>query len=415
MDKVLTKEVTAQKKRKTLLYLSTAVILLATAVFFLRFAFNASLKRSEITTAIVTVGDMENTITATGEILPEFEQVLTSAIAASVQEVLMDAGSSVKRGQPILLLDKAAAQNEYEKLRFALESKQNGIQKLKLELAKSFFDIRSNNDIKGLKIASLQAALEDAKRLYKAGGGTQEDIKHAELNLKVAQLEKKGLENEVRSKQQTMQVEIRESELAAAMQRQDLMALERKLQLANVVADRPGVITWVNKNIGASIAEGEPLVRIANLESFKVTGNVSDSYLDQLHNGMPALIVINDKQFRGTVTNINPSVKNSIISFDVRLEVQKNPLYRPNMKVDVYLVTEKRSGVLKVANGPAFKGSNVQDVFVLKEGKAERRTVHTGMTNFDFVELKDGAQKGEVIITSDMSSYKNVKAITITD
>ena len=83
------------------------------------------------------------------------------------------------------------------------------------------------------------------------------------------------------------------------------------------------------------------------------------------------------------------------------------------------LILSLRSGgvtdanVLKVANGPAFKGSSVQDVFVMGNGKATRRTVQIGMTNFDYVELKSGVQKGEVIITSDMSNYKNAKEITI--
>lgn len=413
MDKVIAKEVTAQKRKKRLLSLLLVAGLLLAAVVSLRFFVRPSLKGAQITTAVVETGDIENTITASGQMLPEFEEVLTSAINASIENVLMDAGTSVQNGQSILLLNKAAAQAEYEKLRFALESKRNSIQKLTLELDKSFYDIRSNNDIKQLRINSLQAALEDARRLYKAGGGTKEDIEQAELNLKVAQLEKKQLENEVRSKQKTMQVEIRESQLAAAVQEQDLRELQRKLQLANVVASRPGVITWVNKNIGASVQEGEPLARIANLESFKVAGSISDSYLSQLHNGMSAIVVINEKEFRGTVTNVNPSVQNGIIAFDVQLNERKDPLFRPNMKVDVYLVTDKHANVLKVANGPAFKGSSVQDVFVMGNGKATRRTVQIGMTNFDYVELKSGVQKGEVIITSDMSNYKNVKEITI--
>lgn len=413
MDKVITKEVTAQKRKKALLYGILFGCFLMGAIISLRFVLHSSLKKSQLVTAVVEVGDVENTITATGQLLPEFEQVITSAIAASIQDVLMDVGSTVRAGQSVLLLDKAAAEAEYEKLRFTLESKRNSIQKLKLELDKSFYDIRSNNDIKQLRINSLQAAVEDAKRLYKAGGGTRENIEQAELDLKVAQLEKRQLENEVRSKQKTMQVEIREAELGAAVQEQDLKELQRKLQLGNVVASRPGVITWVNKNIGASIQEGEPLVRIANLESFKVTGSISDSYLGQLRHGMSAIILVNEKEFRGTVANINPAVQNGLISFEVQLNERKDSLFRPNMKVDVYLVTAKHANVLKVANGPAFKGGSTQDVFVLQGAKAVRRTVEVGMTSFDAVELKSNVQKGEVLITSDMSAYRNTTEITI--
>jgi HlyD family secretion protein len=100
------------------------------------------LKKSNITTAVVEKGDIENTISASGEILPEFEEIVTSPINASIQNVVMDAGNKVQAGQSILTLDKSASQTEYEKERFELESKRNDIQKLKLELNKSFYDIK---------------------------------------------------------------------------------------------------------------------------------------------------------------------------------------------------------------------------------------------------------------------------------
>jgi HlyD family secretion protein len=284
---------------------------------------------------------------------------------------------------------------------------------MRLELNKSFFDIQSNNNIKQLRINSLQASVEDAKRLFKAGGGTREQIEQAELNLKVAMLEKKQLENEIRSKQKTMKVDIRESEIAAAIQDTDLRELERKLQQASIKASRDGVITYVNKNIGSSIAEGESLVRIADLGSFKVTGSISDSYLDQVMIGMPVIVRMNDSTTRGKVSNINPSVQNGIVSFDVVLNERNNKLLRPKMKVDVYPVTSSRNNIMRVANGPAFKGTPTQDVYLVRNGKAERVTVNIGMTNFDFVEIKDSVKPGDIVITSDMSQFKNTNEIII--
>jgi len=113
------------------------------------------------------------------------------------------------------------------------------------------------------------------------------------------------------------------------------------------------------------------------------------------------------------VVNIQPSVQNGIVSFVIQLGEQNNQLLRPNMKVDVFLVTAARKNVLRVANGPAFRGASSQDIFVLNQGKAERKTVHTGMTNFDYVEVLDNLKPGDVIITSDMSAYKNTKELTI--
>jgi len=413
MDTIIEAEVKTKRRNKTIfITLITAVVLLS-SVWLLRASFQSTLKRSEITTAIVEMGNIENTINATGEILPEFEEIITSPIDASIQNVVMDAGAQIKAGESILTLDKSAAQTEYEKLKFQVESKRNEIEKLKLDLNKSFSDIKSNNDIKQLRINSLQADVENAKRLYKAGGGTKEDVDKAELDLKVAMLEKQQLENEIKNKQQTMRLEIKEAELAADIEENDLHELERKLQQANIVATRAGVVTWVNKNIGASVHQGESIARIADLSSFKVTGSISDNYLDQLHNGMSAIIRINETDIRGTVVNIYPSVQNGIVSFDVQLDEQNNKLLRPNLKVDVYLVTATHNNVMRVANGPTFRGASAQDVFVLKNGVAEKRTVHIGMTNFDYVELKNNVKPGDVVITSDMKDYKNSKEVVI--
>ncbi|HRN54981.1 MAG TPA: HlyD family efflux transporter periplasmic adaptor subunit [Agriterribacter sp.] len=413
MDTIIEEEVRLNRKKKTVFVLIIAAAIIAIPVWLIRASLSSSVKRSSIITAVVETGDIENTITASGEVLPEFEETISSPINASVQQVELNAGSSVKAGQSVLTLDKSAAQTEYEKLKFQLESKRNDIRKLRLELDKSFYDIKSNNDVKQLRISSLEADVENTKRLFKAGGGTREDIEKAELDLKVARLEKQQLENEIKTKQQTMQVEMKEAEIAAAIQENDLRALERKLKLANIVASRDGVVTWVNKNIGTNVHEGEALARIADLSSFKVQGSISDNYLNELRRGITAIVRTIDTAFRGTVVNIQPAVQNNLLSFDIQLDDRNNKLLRPNMKVDVYLVTASQHNILRITNGPAFKGASTQDIFVVNNNKAERRTVQIGMSNFDYVELKNNVKASEVIIISDMSSFKNAKEITI--
>src|ERR1700750_478118 len=155
MDTVIEAEVRLKKKRKALSYVLISVAILIAAIWMIRSSFASTLKKSNITTAVVERGNIENTIAATGEILPEFEEIITSPINASIQNVVMDAGNKVQAGQSVLTLDKSASQTEYEKQKFELESKRNDIQKLKLDLNKSFYDIQSNNDIKQLRINSL--------------------------------------------------------------------------------------------------------------------------------------------------------------------------------------------------------------------------------------------------------------------
>jgi HlyD family secretion protein len=413
MDKNIEQQVLSEKKKKTMLFMLLGVILLVLVIFVIRYSLGSTLRQSEITTAVVSRGNIENTINASGEVLPEFEEVISSPIAASVQKVLLDAGSRIVAGQSILMLDKSAAQMEYEKLKFQLESKQNDIRKIKLDLDKSFYDIKSNNNIKQLRINSLKASVENAKRLLKAGGGTREDVEQAELNLKVAQLEKQQLENEISSKQQSMRLQMKEVELAASIQQNDLDLLNRKLKQANIQASRNGVVTWVNKNIGAAVQPGEVLARIADLSGFKVKGTISDNNIDLLKSGMTAIIRIGETQVRGKVVNIYPSVQNATVSFDIKPDSSNNKLFRPNLKADVFLVTDQHEQVLRVNNGPAFQGTPSQYIYVLKDGIASRKLVQIGLSNFDYVELKDQLKEGDVIITSDLKEFKNSSQINI--
>src|SRR6187200_661030 len=165
MDKEIEVEVRRSKKKKAIIISIAGVVILLAAIFLLRSSFASALKKSAIITAVVERGDVENTLNASGEILPEFEEIITSPIAASIEKVLVDAGATVKTGESVLTLDKSASQMEYEKQKFGLESKHNDIRKLKLELDKSFYDIKSNNSIKQLRIKSFEADVENAKRL----------------------------------------------------------------------------------------------------------------------------------------------------------------------------------------------------------------------------------------------------------
>lgn len=404
-----------RRNRRRLIGILIIAGILAAAVW-MRSAFNATVSRADIRTAVVETGAVENTLSASGEVLPEFEAVITSPITAVLQKVCLQEGSAVMAGEKIVELDKEFTQIEFEKQRDQLELKRNGIVKLRLELDKNYYDLQIQDSIKAFRINALQADLENARRLFRAGGGTREAIERAENDLHVAMLEKRQLENDLRSRQSIMQTSLRESEITAGISEKELLEFERKLQKADITAPRAGVLTFVNKNLGAKIGEGEVLARLADLGSFKVIGSISDNYAPQMHPGMTAYIRLDDSVVTGTLVNIHPSVANSIVSFDVSLERGQTSLFRPKQKVEIFLVTESRPRAIRVANGAAFKGGRKQDVFVLRPGgKLERRTVTIGLTSFDFVEITEGLSPGETVVTSDLSRFKHLKEVKLSD
>ncbi len=413
MDREVEPEYVRKQKNRRWVIGILSVVILISGVYFLRRSLQGTMEASRIRTGIVQVGDVENTLTATGEIIPAYEQIITSPIRASIRRILLTPGTPVSPGQAIVDLDKSLTEIESEKFKDQLALKRNSIEQLRMKLNKDLFDAEINDKIKSLNINKLLADFEDARRLQKVGGGTGEDITRAENALKIAELEKKQLENDLRYNRESMGASLKETELGAQIEGNNLKELQHKLKMADIVADRKGVLTWVNENIGSSVSEGEMLAKVADLGSFRIDGSCSDVYADQVKTGLPVIVKLNETLLRGAITQVKPSIKNGIIEFKVQLDNAKNESLRPNMKVEVFIITNRSPNTLRVANGPTFNGKRKQFVYVLKDGIAYRREVEVGLSNFDFVEIKSGLEKGENVIITDMSQFENMEEISI--
>lgn len=99
MDTAIEPEVIKARKIRTYIFIGLAIVALIAVVMLVRASIKSSVKSSEITTGTVEIGNIENTISATGEILPEFfEGIITSPINASLQSATTDVGSPVNEG-----------------------------------------------------------------------------------------------------------------------------------------------------------------------------------------------------------------------------------------------------------------------------------------------------------------------------
>ena len=414
MDRELAPEIVRQSRTKNYRIVFVVLVAAGIAIYFFRNVLKTSVEATRIRTATAEIGPVENSLSATGEVIPAYEQIITSPIRASIRRVLLTPGTQIKPGQAILDLDKSLTLIEFEKMKDQLALKRNSIEQLRMKLNKNLFDAEADDQIKSLNINRLKAELEDTRRLLKVGGRTQEDVTRAENSLRIAELEKKKLENDLYYNRQSMGASLKETTLQAQIEEKNLNELDRKLNQANIIADRPGVLTWVNENIGSAVNEGEILAKLADLGSFRIEGSCSDVYADQVKAGLPVIVKVNETNLRGLITQVKPSVKNGVVQFVVQLDENHHASLRPNMKVEVFVVTSQTARAVRVANGPAFKGKKTQFVYILNnQGLAQRREVQVGLSNFDYVEIKSGIQPGESVIITDLSEFEHLQEITI--
>ncbi len=407
---------TKKKRRlgKNALRITGLIAVLVGALFVLRSMLTKELDRKDFQTATVEVGKVEEAITASGLVVPAFEQQLTAPVTAAIQEVRRQSGDQVERGDTILQLDEEYIRLQYESLADQLELKKNKITRLRHEYDKNIQDLAYESEIKALQISSLEAQLADTKRLREIGSATPEEVDQAQLQLDIARLEKQKLDNELRFREQVLPGDHRNLELEVRMEEKKSSELSRKLRETSVIAPRSGVITWINEDLGKQVSEGELLVRLADLQRYRIEATCSDRYAAQVKIGLPVRVRINQTDLNGRISTILPAVENNTVAFIVELDEPDHPKLRPNRRVEVFLIANAREQALRLKNGPAFRGKTIQPLFVVDGKEARRTEARIGLTSVDYVELLEtDLQPGQQVIISDMAAYEHLEQIKL--
>lgn len=414
MDRPIDTHLSRRRGRNRRLVWLLVLIGVGAAFWGLRALLSPSAEAKDFRLATVERGPIENAITASGLVTPSFEQQLNAPIATEIKEVLRRSGDRVETGDLILRLDQEFIQLDVEARKSRLDLKQNKIGLLQLELDRDLQELEYDDAIKGLEVASAEAQVSDTRRLEKIGGTTAEEVAQAEVRLKILRLEKKKLENELHYRRSSLAGRRRDVELEARIEEKELREIQRKMGMTEVRAPSPGVITWINQSIGEQVGEGKPLVRLADLRSFHIEASCSDRYADRIELGLPVRVRINDRDLRGEVSSILPAVENNTLAFLVRLEDPADAQLRPNMRLDVSVITDRKEAALRVRRGPAFNGAQRQELFVIRGDQAVKIDVSVGLSNGDFVELlSDNLAPGDRIVISDTEPYEHLDAIQL--
>jgi HlyD family secretion protein len=414
MDRAIS--TTTQRRRRLriwLLSLSALAALLA-AGLVLRTVLQPGLRRADILTARVETGDVDATLTAAGTVIPAREVVLVSPIPSTIRRVALAVGARVQPGQTIVELDKDLAASALAKLDDEQLRNQNKNAQLQLTLQRSLTDLQAQQEAQTLKASSLQSALRDEQHLLEIGGGTAEAVRQAELNLRTARLEAQRLRQQLANQQLASRADRRELGFTVSMQQRSIAEQAQKLRQADISSQLPGVLTWVNDNLGSTVQAGDALARVADLSRYRVRATIADTYADQLHPGDAVLVRLGPgTDLPGTVASISPAVDKGVVTFYATLNNDHHPALRANLRTDVFVVTRAHRAVLRLKNGPFYQGGQEQPVFVLAAGRAVRRMVRFGDSNADYVQVLSGLAKEEEVVISEMKNYVDTPELRV--
>jgi HlyD family secretion protein len=372
-----------------------------------------SVSRSRIRTATVDHGPIEATIMASGTVLPEVEQVLSSPIDARVIKILKRPGAVLASGEPIVELDVNESRLALERLHEQIALKENQQAKLALDLENTLIGLHGHWEIKKRELQSFKLSSAQSRTLREQGLLSENELRQSELQEERAAIELKQIEDSIRNARQSTQTQLEGLALEMKILQKERSEAQRQLDLATTKSDRNGVLTWVVSEEGATIRKGDVIARLADLGSFRVEATVSDVHAARLTVGLPVKVNVNDHVLTGRIANVLPTVQNGIITVVASLEDKSNQQLRSNLRVDVFIVTAHKDRALRIKKGPFANGEGAHDVFVIRGPAAIKSPVRLGISSFEHYEVVEGLLEGDEVIISDMRDYLHLKEVSL--
>ena len=414
MDREIPKEVRDKERKKMLVKYGAigiaGVVCIALLISFMR----SSVNRKDLVFSEVDSGIIEVSVSASGKVVPAFEEIINSPINTRIVEIYRKGGDSVDVGTPILKLDLQSTETEYKKLLDEEQMKRYQLEQLKVNNNTYLSDLAMQVKISAMKLNRMEVELRNERYLDSLGSGTTDKVRQAELNFNTGKLELEQLRQQYAHEKEVKAADLKVKELEFNIFTKSLAEMKRTLDDAQIRSPRKAILTYINNQVGAQVPQGTQVAVISDLSHFKVEGEIADTYGDRVAAGGRAIVKIGNEKLEGTVSSVTPLSKNGVISFTVQLVEDNNKRLRSGLKTDVYVMNAVKEDVMRIANASYYVGRGEYELFVQdSDNEIIKRKVQLGDSNFEYVEVVSGLQPGDKVVVSDMSNYKNKNKLKV--
>jgi len=414
MDREIPKEVRQKERNKKIMKYggigAGIVVCMAVLISFMQ----SSVKRRDIVFSTVDHGTIEVSVSASGKVVPAFEEIINSPINSRIIEAYRKGGDSVDVGTPILKLDLQSTETAYNKLLDEEQMRRYQLEQLKVNNETQLSNLAMNIKVSAMELNRKEVELRNERYLDSIGSGTTDKVRQAELAYNKGKLELEQLRQQYENEKKVKAADLKVKELEFNIFSKGLAEMKRTLDDAQIRSPRKAILTFVETQVGTQISQGQQIAIISDLSHFKVEGEIADTYGDRVAAGGKAIVKMGSEKLEGTISSVTPLSKNGVISFTVQLADDSHKRLRSGLKTDVYVMNAVKEDVMRIANASYYVGRGDYELFVLdSENEIVKRKVKLGDSNFEYVEVISGLQPGDQVVVSDMSSYKNKNKLKV--
>ena len=353
----------------------------------------------EVVVDTVTRGGLIQTVVASGNVETPYRVEIGSQIVGTVQEVLVDEGQRVTKGQPLVAVEARELQAAVVQAQGAVaqaEARMKQLQELTLPSARE-------------QLSQAQATLINTRNTYERTAEltshryeTRAALDDARKNLDVASAQVRAAELQVYTVSPGgSDFVMAETQLRQA--RANLDTAVSRLGYATITAPRDGVLISRAVERGTVVQPGKALLVLAPDGDTQLVLQIDERNLSRIAIGQTAIASADaypDQRFQAVVSYINPGIDITRATVEVKLTVRDPPPYlRQDMTVSVDIEVARRDGTLILPMRAVHDAlSNAPWVMGIRDGRAYRQPVHLGLRGDTQVEILDGIGAGAPVI-----------------
>ena len=346
-------------------------------------------------TPMATAPGAASVLDATGYITARRIATVSAKVTGKVREVMIEEGQRVEEGQVLATLDDAEAQAELSLRQAQLASARAQLDEIRTNAANARREYERQQSLDARKLTSA-SALHSARTLVEA------------------------LDGRLRAQEREVDV-ASESVDSAQVQLDNTIVRAPFSGVITVKAAQPGEMISPISAGGGSIRTG--IGTLVDMDSLEVQVDVNEAYINRVLPGQPVEAVLNaypEWKIPAHVIAIVPTADRSKATVKVRIALdERDGRIVPDMGVRVAFLEEDKPATAAAPAAPGVlvpaaairKDGNVDVVYVLKDGKAQRRAVSLGGTVGDSRQLRAGVAAGERVITEAPAELKDGDAV----
>ena len=370
---------------------------------------------SRIVLSPVESGVFEDTIPVRARVAPLTTVFLDAVQGGRVEEILVEDGSSVVAGQPLVRLSNSDLQLSVMSTESRVMEQLNSMRDQELRLEQNRLGHKRTLVDVDYEIRRLTREIKRQDQLLAQGltaKGDYDDL--------VDQLAYNRALREVTVESQATDERLMAAQLDffrenTGVMEQNLRFARDSLKELEIKAPVDGKLSGFDMEIGQNVSRGNRIGQVDHADSFKLVADIDEFYLNRTDIGQVVSFTRNGRERALRVSKIYPNVEAGQFEIDMQFVGDAPTDLRRGQTIQAKLTLGDATEALLIPNGSFYQDTGGKWIFVASPdgSTAVKREVKLGRRNTDYIEVLDGLEAGEIVITSPYSGFRDMDLLVL--